>query len=330
MPGRLEDILERKLNPAWGPRTRFNEKKCPACGDCCRANVFVSFEEIEEIAKKTGIPALFIMRDCEVDGTPLKRLAYKRLDDDKSACYFYTGHSCKLHEKYGKDIKPYICWTYPYLCLDENEVPDRWTEKDRKRCRHKVTAKSGFQTETYYVYLACDEMCKGIGSGRGKSKRELPQIIKKMLDGKAEWYKTQARLMKGEPLITDTDKENFAKRIVNMTQEPGKCTYAHIESGKDHLSCLIEPPRADIDYEKILKTIKATQKEIEATREWEYWMFCLQEDYENIGIMFCSLKELGAEELGEFAGAISEGKAVLKALGFGFYDTKTNECCTLH
>jgi len=331
MSSGIEGLLKREFNPAWGPRTRFNEKKCPACGDCCKTNVFVSFEEVEEIAEKTGIPALFLTRDCTVDEKPLKRLAAKHFGSGKRACYFYTGNSCKLHEKYGEDIKPYTCWTYPYLCLDEHEVPDRWTENDRKRCRHKVTTEDEFhREETYYVYLACDEMCKGIGSGRGIGKKELPGIIHKMLEGKAQWFKTQERLIKGEHLITDVDRENFGKRILKMSQKPEESMYAHIESDKGHFSCLIEPSKEDIDYEKILDAIKATQKEFKTTREWEYWMFCLQKDYENIGIIFCALKELGAEELGEFVGTIFEGKAAINAIGFGFYDTKTGECCTLH
>ena len=59
-------------------------------------------------------------------------------------------------------------------------------------------------------------------------------------------------------------------------------------------------------------------------------MFCLQKDYENTGIIFGALQEDGAEELGKFVGTIFEGKAVLKAIGFGFYDTETGECATLH
>jgi len=333
MPGNLEKLLKRKLYPVWGPSSRFNVKKCSKCGKCCKeTNVFITFEEIKNISKKTGLPALATTRNITVENLKLKRLTGKHLGGGKQACYFYTGNSCKLHEKYGEKIKPYTCWTYPYMCLDEYEVPDHWNEKQKERCKHTFTQNLRLLSSERVVYLAYDEMCPGVGSGKGVGKKELPSMVHKMINGKRKWYETAERIKGGETLVTPEDI-NFGAELVKMFKDPDNCKFFKTTKNNKTFSCFIEPgPDADINIEKIMDSIELTLKEFESMHDMMYWAFILQKDYEYVGTIFGVMKDVNPKELGKTLKSIltDHSSDLIKQLGFGFYDMKTGECCTLN
>ncbi len=91
---------------------------CHACSDCCRIEAVITDEE------KRRIEALDLVDDAEVapkpwfartGGGPGKWKLRHRPD---GGCVFLTADNrCRLQERFGADVKPFVCRLFPFVLI---------------------------------------------------------------------------------------------------------------------------------------------------------------------------------------------------------------------
>lgn len=99
---------------------------CHGCGDCCRIH-----EVAVTDAEKQRIDGLDLAGDTEIASGPHferkgwgpsgKWVLRRRAD---GSCVFLTaGNHCRLHERFGADVKPFACRLYPFVLIPAG---DHW------------------------------------------------------------------------------------------------------------------------------------------------------------------------------------------------------------
>ncbi len=91
---------------------------CHACGDCCRIDAVVTDQE------KLRIEALDLATDPEVAPkpwfTPANRGAgtWTLTHRPDGGCVFLTtANRCRLHERFGGEVKPFVCHLFPFVLI---------------------------------------------------------------------------------------------------------------------------------------------------------------------------------------------------------------------
>jgi lysine-N-methylase len=111
---------------------------CHSCGDCCRRMEGVITEE-----EKQRIEALDLADDPEVApkpwfapasrGSKKWRLAHR----PDGGCVFLTaGNHCRLQERFGPEVKPFVCRLFPFLLIPAG---DHWRVGMRFSCPSAAT-----------------------------------------------------------------------------------------------------------------------------------------------------------------------------------------------
>ncbi len=92
---------------------------CQSCGDCCR-----QFEGVITEEEKLRIEALDLADDPEVGPRPWFAPAGRGSRDwrlkhrPEGGCVFLTtGNHCRLQERFGADVKPFVCRLFPFLLI---------------------------------------------------------------------------------------------------------------------------------------------------------------------------------------------------------------------
>ena len=91
---------------------------CHSCGDCCRIEAVITDEE------KDRIEALDLANDLEVapkpwfapvgSGSKKWRLRHR---PDGGCVFLTTGNHCRLQERFGADVKPFVCRLFPFVLI---------------------------------------------------------------------------------------------------------------------------------------------------------------------------------------------------------------------
>lgn len=107
---------------------------CQTCGDCCQ-----SLEAVITDEEKRRIEGLDLAGDAEVAPGPWfvrkgwwwsKRWSLKHRPE--GGCVFLTsGNRCRLHERFGAEVKPFACRLFPFLLLPAG---DHWRVGIRYSC----------------------------------------------------------------------------------------------------------------------------------------------------------------------------------------------------
>jgi lysine-N-methylase len=92
---------------------------CHACGDCCRMLEAVITDE-----EKRRIEALDLANDPEVAPLPWfksvglgTRMWKLRHRPDGGCVFLTTANRCRLHERFGAEVKPFVCRLFPFLLI---------------------------------------------------------------------------------------------------------------------------------------------------------------------------------------------------------------------
>jgi lysine-N-methylase len=105
---------------------------CHGCTDCCRIEAVITDEE------KQRIEALDLDNDMEVAPKPWfapvgrgsKKWKLKHRPD--GGCVFLTiGNRCRLQERFGADVKPFVCRLFPFVLIPAG---DHWRGGMRFSC----------------------------------------------------------------------------------------------------------------------------------------------------------------------------------------------------
>ncbi len=106
---------------------------CRACGDCCR-----ELEAVITDDEKRRLEALDLAGDPEVGAGPwFSRVSWwsktwRLKHRPEGGCVFLTsGNHCRLHERFGADVKPFACRLFPFLL---NPAGDHWRMGVRFSC----------------------------------------------------------------------------------------------------------------------------------------------------------------------------------------------------
>ena len=99
---------------------------CHSCGDCCRIH-----EVAVTDAEKERIEKLDLAGDTEIPTGPwFERKGWGRSGkwvltrrEDGSCVFLTAGNHCRLHERFGADIKPFACRLYPFVLIPAG---DHW------------------------------------------------------------------------------------------------------------------------------------------------------------------------------------------------------------
>jgi lysine-N-methylase len=99
---------------------------CHSCGDCCRIH-----EVAVRDAEKERIEALDLAGDTEIAPGPwFVRKGWGRHGTwvlrqraDGSCVFLTAGNRCRLHERFGADVKPFACRLYPFVLIPAG---DHW------------------------------------------------------------------------------------------------------------------------------------------------------------------------------------------------------------
>jgi lysine-N-methylase len=91
---------------------------CHGCSDCCRIEAVITDQE------KQRIEALDLAHDPEVapgpwfaragDGSHHWRLAHR---PDGGCVFLTTGNRCRLEERFGAEVKPFVCRLFPFMLI---------------------------------------------------------------------------------------------------------------------------------------------------------------------------------------------------------------------
>ena len=91
---------------------------CHSCSDCCRIEAVITDEE------KHRIEALDLANDPEVAPKPWFAPAgrgskkWKLTHRPDGGCVFLTtGNRCRLQERFGADVKPFVCRLFPFVLI---------------------------------------------------------------------------------------------------------------------------------------------------------------------------------------------------------------------
>ncbi len=91
---------------------------CQSCSDCCRIEAVITDEE------KHRIEALDLANDPEVAPKPWFAPAgrgsqkWKLTHRPDGGCVFLTtGNRCRLQERFGADVKPFVCRLFPFILI---------------------------------------------------------------------------------------------------------------------------------------------------------------------------------------------------------------------
>ena len=113
---------------------------CHSCGDCCRIEAVITDEE------KRRIEALDLADDLEVapkpwfapasSGSNRWRLRHR---PDGGCVFLTTGNHCRLQERFGADVKPFVCRLFPFVLIPAG---NHWRVGMRFSCP-SVAANSG-------------------------------------------------------------------------------------------------------------------------------------------------------------------------------------------
>jgi lysine-N-methylase len=113
---------------------------CHACGDCCRELEAVITEE-----EKRRIEALDLAGDPEIGAGPwFERkgwfaTTWTLKHRPEGGCVFLTaGNRCRLHERFGPEVKPFACRYFPFLLI---AAGDHWRLGLRFSCPSVVDSK---------------------------------------------------------------------------------------------------------------------------------------------------------------------------------------------
>lgn len=92
---------------------------CRTCGDCCRR-----LEGVITEVEKHRIEALDLANDAEVApkpwftpvgrGSKNWRLAHR---PDGGCVFLTTGNHCRIQERFGADVKPFVCRLFPFILI---------------------------------------------------------------------------------------------------------------------------------------------------------------------------------------------------------------------
>ncbi len=106
---------------------------CHSCGDCCRR-----MEGVITDLEKQRIEALDLANDPEVApkpwfapvgrGSKNWRLAHR---PDGGCVFLTTGNHCRLQERFGADVKPFVCRLFPFVLIPAG---DHWRVGMRFSC----------------------------------------------------------------------------------------------------------------------------------------------------------------------------------------------------
>jgi lysine-N-methylase len=106
---------------------------CHACGDCCRR-----FEGVITGEEKRRIEALDLANDAAVAPRPWFAPAgrgsgnWKLRHRPDGGCVFLTANNhCRLQERFGADVKPFVCRLFPFLLIPAG---DHWRVGMRFSC----------------------------------------------------------------------------------------------------------------------------------------------------------------------------------------------------
>ncbi len=91
---------------------------CHSCSDCCRIEAVITDEE------KHRIEALDLANDPEVapkpwfvrTGSGPKKWKLRHRPDG-SCVFLTTENHCRLHERFGADVKPFVCRLFPFVLI---------------------------------------------------------------------------------------------------------------------------------------------------------------------------------------------------------------------
>lgn len=92
---------------------------CQSCSDCCRIEAKITDEE------KHRIEALDLANDPEVAPKPWfapvgrgsKKKWTLRHRPDGGCVFLTTGNRCRLQERFGADVKPFVCRLFPFVLI---------------------------------------------------------------------------------------------------------------------------------------------------------------------------------------------------------------------
>jgi lysine-N-methylase len=147
---------------------------CHACGDCCRELEAVITEE-----EKCRIEGLELSGDPEIPAGPwFERKGWlgntwTLKHRPEGGCVFLTSaNRCRLHERFGPEVKPFACRYFPYLLI---AAGDHWRVGLRFSCPSVVDSK-GRPIETQLA--AVKEFAKSLEqfSNRPGDKVEPPLL----------------------------------------------------------------------------------------------------------------------------------------------------------
>ena len=105
---------------------------CHACSDCCRIEAVITDEE------KNRIEALDLANDPEIGPKPwfapvaLGSKKWKLAHRPDGGCVFLTtGNRCRLQERFGPEVKPFVCRLFPFVLIPAG---DHWRVGMRFSC----------------------------------------------------------------------------------------------------------------------------------------------------------------------------------------------------
>src|SRR4051812_27306480 len=91
---------------------------CQSCSDCCRIEAVITEEE------KRRIEGLDLANDPEVGPKPWfapvgrESKKWKLTHRPDGACVFLTtGNRCRIQERFGADMKPFVCRLFPFILI---------------------------------------------------------------------------------------------------------------------------------------------------------------------------------------------------------------------